>query len=432
MTIRVKEALEAAAVFASGLAAGSLTYALYLWLKKQEVKIADMSEVITIESAPEVIPLESFRSTSDQASSRSKQLLWLEAELVAAKRCASCPAVFVFTPTIFNATCSDPVAHKHYMQNMLSPQKVKAKSNEIIAVIKEWSASKKFVRVADIGAGSGAVYFALKEEIERNPSFPKIQLLSIEAGPQEEEYLRNNCPNIEEILEHFIFLENGLHPSEDHACDILVLNSVVHEIISYGCPETHKRYERSNFQAFMKAWAGKVSPGGLLFFRDFVKPEAQWKDGENKYRAALRPKTQLAQEYLPILFSDLDSQFDVNPLQATYKESECAVLGTWESIMEILASFQWGSLDNGTRGPDHQSVLDEQFIHFSTEEIKEIVGKFGFNVKNVERYTSMQYFEKWTKHFDIHYVCDSKIQRFAVGSTKQMPTLKASMSFTKV
>lgn len=342
-------------------------------------------------------------------------MLYLSLIVVSTQLCAT-------SDTRFNIDSLNPTLHHLYMSNMLQPSRVKEKSNEIVSAIRSLE-GLDYIRVADIGAGSGAVYSALKEEIERDDTFPLIHLISVEAADKEAAYLRENCPSIDGRLTHEVVLENGIFPHPERACDILILNSVVHEIISYGAPQ-RERYDRQNFWAFMQAWENKVSENGFLFFRDFVKPDDSWMNSQ----VTICPKSSVAQDYLPELVSDLMNRYkEMNPLRIVEKGS--CIQGPWESIMEILASFQWGS--EGFR----QSVIDEQFIHFSVKEMTEIASEHGFDLAaNPSSYTSTPYFQKWIDSFDIAVAPNDAngMDAQKITSVKQMPSLKASMLFRKI
>lgn len=171
-----------------------------------------------------------------------------------------------------------------YAEDMLQEHHIESKTRTILKVILDaqvQTETDRLITVYDIGAGSGALVSGLIKADDDGWLIRRIKVFAVEASPGMAQFLRHRQSTGQLDSKHItteIVEVNALHFDRVRqlmkvGCDFLVLNSVVHEIISYGAPEHGSaRYDCRNFVRFMEIWSETVRKGGFLFFRDFTKP----------------------------------------------------------------------------------------------------------------------------------------------------------------
>ena len=384
---------------------------------------------------------------------------------------------------------------------MLQSKSVVKKTKPIVeAMLSSWEEQAetdnrpRLFTVWDVGAGSGAVYFGLllkaDELIKRNVC---IHLVAIDADKQMVDFLSDIAEkesislNEDEnhkawdtadplsdaslrisansaLVKMTVIFANALNMSMDDLppCDVLVLNSVVHEIISYGeVDKSETRYNRDNIRVFLHNFANSAAAkkDTAIFFRDFILPPKDWAqrflqkeapvlsipENDKCFQYAIKVifKTETSRKYARVLWEDLAKRYKLKeatrPATLPYNPESELVLHI-DSVMEMVASWYWAKVDASkldiklvsvpeisTASPsippvslssctttpsissseltlNYDSTIDEQFCNYSLESFSNLMAELGyFPIKESElkTYTSEKYVTTFEEDFNM-------------------------------
>lgn len=389
-----------------------------------------------------------------------------------------------FTTASFDKKCTNKESFKIYAQRMLKANNVMKKTKPIVETMltkvdsfSEEAAGTEnephLFTVWDVGAGSGAVYLGLllkaDELIKRNV---RVHLVAIDADEhmvgfladmaEKQSIFLNDDANhkVCDISGHFsdasarvlansalinmtVLFANALNMSMDDLppCDILVLNSVVHEIISYGVVDkAETRYNRDNIRVFLNNFANSAASkkDTTIFFRDFILPPKDWvhkflekkkaalsifgNDETLQYVIKVSFRTEISQKYARMLWEDLAKRYKLEeanrPAIVPYNPESELMLNI-DCVMEMVASWYWAKMDAGklasklvsvsevsTASPStppmtlpssisptppsvpsslceelaltYDSAVDEQFCNYSLESFSGLMAELGY------------------------------------------------------
>ena len=405
----------------------------------------------------------------------------------------------------FDKKCTNKESFQIYAHRMLQAQSVRRKTKPIVDTMltcvehgRSGEAAgtenePRLFTIWDVGAGSGAVYLGLllKEDelIKRNVC---VHLVAIDADEHMVDFLSGMAekesislskdenhkawdissdasPRISAnsaLVTMTVHFGNALNMSMDDLppCDILVLNSVVHEIISYGEVDKEKtRYNRDNIRVFLNNFANSAAAkkGTAIFFRDFILPPKNWVQkfleqelavlsslGDDKslqYVIKVIFKTETSRKHARVLWEDLAKRYKLKEayLPATVPHNpESELILNIDSVMEMVASWYWAKMDAGTLAsklPEistaspstppmtlpssisttmpsipsscyeelaltYDSAIDEQFCNYSLESFSELMAELGYfpmKESELKTYTSEKYVTTFVEDFNM-------------------------------
>ena len=375
----------------------------------------------------------------------------------------------------FDKKCTNKESFQIYAHRMLQDQSVVQKTKPIVDTMltcvehgRSGEAAgtenePRLFTIWDVGAGSGAVYLGLLlkgDELKKRNV--RVHLVAIDAdehmvdflsGMAEKESISLSKDDSSDaslrisansaLVTMKVHFGNALNMSMDDLppCDILVLNSVVHEIISYGeVDKEETRYNRDNIRVFLNNFANSAAAkkGTAIFFRDFILPPKNWVQtfleqepavlsslGDDKslqYVIKVIFKTETSRKYARLLWEDLAKRYKLKEayLPATVPHNpESELILHIDTVMEMVASWHWAKMDVGklasklksvpeisTASPStppmtlpssisttmpsipsscneelaltYDSAIDEQFCNYSLESFSDLMAELGY------------------------------------------------------
>ena len=232
-------------------------------------------------------------------------------------------------------------------------------------------------RILDIGAGGGELAVFLGNE--------GYNMVALDANKDAIQRINALSSNIETVL---VYANEGSNFLEEESFDAIVCSSILHEIFSYGDPETGIGQEVSLKRA-VADFRKLLKPGGLLLVRDGVLPD-NWKD-TGTITLLKGHDCSSVDLYLKICpFTEAsNSEYNENtnptsPLIQLHKIAPKTFEGNVRSILEFAYTYTWGLTSFSREAQELYAVktLSEYSVFFEDN---------GFNVLHSESYLQEGY-----------------------------------------
>ncbi|MBI4534530.1 MAG: methyltransferase domain-containing protein [Candidatus Melainabacteria bacterium] len=265
--------------------------------------------------------------------------------------------------------------------------------------------------VVDMGAGGGQFSRALKV---RRPG-AEVVALDLSGQMVSELSTARQQTNIDYRIQHGDAMMPDFPPE---SIDVVTGNSHTHEVYSY--PDIgHGHYSMRHLELMFARYGEMLRPGGRVLLQDFIVP--RYGNYQGPFRIVFI--TPEGRAYFDSFMADLSKAShelgldhtkpvpEMQRLPSTTDSPHGSIEASAKSLGEFLVSSMYGMRMKRFGWPldelhEYQGVLMERFANLTPEgfiALAQRTAPAGFQMRplRVSTYTSPDYIEHWTKHFQI-------------------------------
>jgi len=243
----------------------------------------------------------------------------------------------------------------------------------------------------DIGAGTGHVSDCIIKQDEKNNYISRIYAVDMEKCFIDSIKTLNNNKIItiqENACKDHIF---SLLPKK---VDFLIFNSVIHELISYGCNYNIEQF----WLSIWPRWLSIINNNGYVFVRDFIGVN----NSNNKpITISIKRKNKKNYQQIKEFLKNFKKDWKTPRKELNYKwnkKTSIIKFKNYDILLEVLLSFRWGHLNK----LQYDGVIAEQFINFNTNSLQYYTEKHGFKLIDYQYYLGQDYSNTFNKYFGIN------------------------------